>query len=226
MNDKNIVVFDFETAGDIVQKNGTLDASRVVPIQIACVVLDPRKLKVIPGSEFESIMRPPEGTKLNAKALEINKKTEAEIWNAPGDWEAVWVRFCNHVRKYNPRGASPFTAPIPAGKNIRNFDMPIAQWLCEKFNQVDKSGTQNIYSNRQSLDLEDNIFAWFEDNQELENYKMDTLREYFGLSTEGAHDAMVDVLQTAYLLRKFHHLHRDLFPRIKFKGSAAGAVLK
>lgn len=219
MNNLNIVVFDFETAGTIVRKNGGLDASQLIPIQIACVVLDARKLNIIPGSEFQSMMRPPEDCVLNPQALSVNKKTEKEIREAPADWQTVWTAFCNHVKRFNPNNNSAFTAPIPAGKNIRNFDLPIANWLCEKYGFVDKNNNPNIFNSRISLDIEDNLFSWFWHNSELSDYKMDTVREYFGLSSENAHDAAEDVRQTAIVLKQFLLLHKSLFKKVGFKNS-------
>jgi len=223
VNVNNIVVFDFETGGDIAYKNGVLDASRVVPIQIACLALDPRKLHVIEGSQFCSLMRPPKGTPLNPKALEVNKLTPEQVWAAPGDWETVWKRFAHHVQRFNPKGSSPFTAPIAAGKNIRNFDMPIVQWLCDQYGFVDKGGKQTLFNQIKTIDLEDFLFHWFEGNDELPNYKMDTVREYFGLSSEGGHSADVDVDQTATLIRKFLYMYRNLSPKVKFRNSAKAA---
>lgn len=224
MNENVLLVFDFETAGALSHGPHGLDAGKVHPIQIACVALHPRKLTVIPGSEFESMMRPPAGAKLNPKALEVNKKTPEQVWAAP-ETPVVWERFAAHVRKFNPKGASPFSAPIPCGKNIRNFDLPIVQWLCEQHGPTDKAGRQSLFHNRIQLDLEDFLWTWFENSEDLANYAMDTVRPFFGLSNENSHDALVDVKQTALLVRLFLQLHRNLHPKVQFRKAAAGLEL-
>jgi DNA polymerase III epsilon subunit-like protein len=63
------------------------------------------------------------------------------------------------------------------------------------------------------------IFYWFESNSELKNYTLDNLREYLGISKEGAHDALKDVKDTAEILIRFLKLHRNLGKKVKFKDS-------
>ena len=54
-------------------------------------------------------------------------------------------------------------------------------------------------------------------NDELKNYTLDNLREYLGISKEGAHDALKDVKDTAQIMIRFLRLHRNLSSKIKFK---------
>jgi DNA polymerase III epsilon subunit-like protein len=141
----------------------------------------------------------------------------------------VWEAFAKFVRKHNKKGTEK-TAPIGIGKNSDNFDFPIANRLCRTYGMVDKEGRPNLFNNRLQLDIEKIIWLWFEDCDDLPNHRMDTLREYFGLSTEGAHDALVDVKQTAEIFKRFLKLHRKLKamktnegePWIKFKDSCKG----
>ena len=63
------------------------------------------------------------------------------------------------------------------------------------------------------------IFYWFEGNNELKSYSLDTVRDYFGISKEGGHDAMKDVKDTANILIRFMKLHRNTSSKVKFKGS-------
>ena len=63
------------------------------------------------------------------------------------------------------------------------------------------------------------IFYWFEGNNELKNYKMDNLREYFGMDKDGAHDALKDVQDTAGLLIRFLKLHRNVAQKVSFRDS-------
>ena len=63
------------------------------------------------------------------------------------------------------------------------------------------------------------MFYWFEGNNQLQNYTLDHVREYFGLTSDNAHDALKDVQDTAELLMRFMRLFRNLSQKIKFQGS-------
>lgn len=215
MNTNHIICFDFETTG--------LDTETCHPIQIAAIVIDPRKLEVIPGATFNSMMCPdikPEqwvtAEEDWKKALEINNKTMAQIKAAPKEGE-VWKAFVGFVNKYNPQG-NHYNAPIAAGQNIDRYDTPIADRLNKKHKIPKKENKPLLFNTLISLDLKNFLFAWFEGNNELKNYSMNTVRPYMGISSEGAHDALVDVEQTAAIIIKFLKLHRRLFPNIPFKG--------
>jgi DNA polymerase III epsilon subunit-like protein len=45
------------------------------------------------------------------------------------------------------------------------------------------------------------------------------MRDYLGISKEGAHDALKDVQDCAKILIRFMKLHRRLVPKIVFKDS-------
>jgi DNA polymerase III epsilon subunit-like protein len=48
---------------------------------------------------------------------------------------------------------------------------------------------------------------------------MDALREFFGLSTENSHDALVDVQQGAELLCRFLKLQRGISSKVNWKNN-------
>ena len=50
MNYRDYVVYDFETT--------SANPHKTQPVQIAAVVIHGRQLKIKPGSEFESLMKP------------------------------------------------------------------------------------------------------------------------------------------------------------------------
>lgn len=210
-----IVVFDFET--------WSLDTARCEVVQVACLAMDYRSLKVVPGSEFSSYIKPLDRDNFDQRAIDVNGITHAKVEDAP-ELEAVWGRFAEHVYRYNPRGKSPFTAPIPAGKNILKFDMPIYERLARKYKTTDSGGKPNLFHERIDFDVEADLRRWFGHTDEMENLKMDTLRKYLGLPKEGAHDALVDVRQTAMLLASFHGLYRKSGKRVKFKDAYAKAA--
>jgi DNA polymerase III epsilon subunit-like protein len=212
MNLCNIICFDFETGG--------LDTAKCSPIQVAAIVINPRTLEPIPGAVFNSMMCPTTKEEFDAiedQALAVNKKTREQIKAAPLE-NLVWNNFTEFVLRYkNIAGL-----PVPAGQNILGFDLPISERLCKKYGPWDKKRNQQaLWNNRDGIDLLKYIFAWFENNNELDNYKMDTLRDYFGLSKEGAHDAYQDVKDTWAIISKFLKLHRTLAKRVTFKGAFA-----
>ena len=214
-NNNAIICFDFETGG--------VDHQVHEPLSLAAIAIDPRRLVQYPNGEFkETLMRPPgdeKDWKIEAKALEINSIKIEDVRNAMPRAE-VWKEFARFVNKYNPKGL-PTSAPIPAGQNIKNFDLHIAERLCRENNILNRDKKPFLFNQRNQLDLVDITFLWFENNDELANHKMDTLRDYFSITKDGAHSAMVDVKQTADLIVRFMKLHRKLFPSIPFKGSFA-----
>lgn len=210
MNTRHIVVFDFETS--------SADPFTTQALQIAAVAVHPRRLTV--GESFKSLIKPENPDTVEQGALDVNHLDMTVLMEAPSI-EQVWHDFTNFVNKFNPK-KDPFTAPIPAGYNIKGFDMHIVERMCERFGPVNKKrGGQGLFSNFVMFDVMDDIFRWTENNQVLPNMKLDTVRGWMGLSTVGAHDALVDCEQTAEILIRFLSLYRRLFPKVKFAGAAA-----
>lgn len=173
-----------------------------------------RNLEAIPGATFNSLMRPKddEWDKIEDQALAINGITHEKLKEAP-ERKAVWENFVSFVGRFK-KGSHPIMRPIPAGINILNYDLVIIDRLCREYGQVDKDGKQAIFNPRDRLDLINFCFAWFENQAHPAKYNMDSLRAHFGLNTEGAHSALVDVQQTGLLIIKFLKLHRTLFHRV------------
>ena len=211
MNNLDIICFDFETTG---LRHDYHDV-----IQVAGKAYNCRSLEAYPpdNGEFVSLMKPLYFDRIDEGALRVNKITRKELEGAP-DQKVVWNRFVEWVGRYNPKG-SAYMAPIAAGKNIRNFDLKFVETL-NKLHCLQGEKTV-LFNNRIQLELEDFMFSWFENSKDLPNLKMDTLRKYFGLSTKGAHSALVDVSQTGELLMRFLRLHRSLqkTQNIRFKGA-------
>lgn len=221
MNQLDIIVFDLETGG--------LESNFHDAIQVAGKAFNSRSLEPYPpeeGGEFVSLMKPLHFDRLTPGAERVHKITPEILKGAP-DQKIVWNQFVAWVNKFNTKGTK-YGAPIAAGKNIRAFDMKFVEVL----NQLHcpKKEKTLLFNQRMQLDLEDVMFLWFENDGELSNMKMDTLRQYFGMNTEGAHNALVDVRQTGELLIRFLKLHRELRrrvsksggPLIKLEGSMSG----
>jgi len=202
-------VFDFETGG--------IDPKVCEPLQLAAVVIDSRSLEIKPGSEFQTYIKPASWDNVSQEALNINKIDRKEVDEKGLNLKTAWEAFTSYVNKYNKK-KSFWGAPIAAGHNIVAYDMIIVNRLCELYGPLDnKSKSPILFHGRDKLDLMNLSFLWFENNRELENYKLDTLRKYFGLSREGAHNAIKDVADTALILSRFLKFHRAIASKTTFK---------
>jgi len=225
MNNQIFCVYDFETAGK--------DAETTSPVQLAAIMIHPRTLKEIEGGTFSSRMQPEKDKDGNliydsstltfhAKNRGMSEKDILKEWEDSPHPKHVWEAFVKFVERFHKQGTkrkSKYSAPIRCGYNIINFDNIILERMCNLYGPVDKDKKQNMFYPRDNVDLLNWMFAWFENNAEVEKFNLDYLRTYFGISNEGAHDALVDVKQTAELMRRFLRLHRNFASKVKFKGS-------
>lgn len=225
INYNKICVFDFETDGS--------DPKQCSPVQIAAVIVDPIKLEIIPNSEFNIFFKPEVLSQnddyvyttdildFHAKVRGSSKEKILEDWKKYPPQDQSWKLFVNYLEKYHTRASkkSQFSAPIAAGYNINRFDLKIIDRLSNKYGNTNKEGTSDIFFPRDVVDIMNLVFYWFEHNNDLKNYTLDSLRDYFGISKEGAHDALKDVKDCAEILVRFLRLHRNLSQKIKFKNS-------
>lgn len=229
-NYQKLCVFDLETDG--------ADPGVCSPVQIAAVIIDPLRLEVIADSEFNISLKPdalaqnPEYDYADSDVLDFHAKVKGVAkgdvlseWHQYPKQDVGWKMFTSYLEMYHIRSdkKSCFTAPIAAGYNINRFDLPIIQRLSVKYNNLNKEGKSSLFYPRDVLDLMNVIFYWFENSNELKNYTLDNLRDYLGISKEGAHDALKDVKDTAEILIRFMKLHRNLARKVKFKGSFVNA---
>jgi DNA polymerase III epsilon subunit-like protein len=229
INYNKICVFDLETDGS--------DPRVCSPVQIAAVMIDPIKLELIKDSEFNINIKPEVMEKddkyeyttdildFHARVKGSSKEKVYAEWQTYPKQEHSWKMFTSYLEQYHTRSSkkSQFSAPIAAGYNINRFDLPIIGRLSEKFGNVNKEGRTDIFYPRDVVDIMNMIFYWFENSNDLKNYTLDALRDYFGISKEGAHDALKDVKDSADILIRFLRLHRNLSKKIKFQGSFTNA---
>lgn len=225
INYNKICVFDFETDG--------IDAESCSPVQLAAVMIDPISLEIVPSSEFniyfkpETLEKDPEYTyttdvvDFHAKVYGCSKDDIMAKWKSNPSQQHSWKMFTDYLDKYHTRTSkkSQFSAPIAAGYNIYRFDLPIINRLSAKYKNLNKEGKTDLFYPRDVIDVINLVFYWFEQNSDIKSYTLDSLREYFGISTEGAHDASKDVTDTANIMIRFMKLHRRLSKNIKFKDS-------
>lgn len=227
-NFHKICVFDLETDG--------ANPDVCSPVQIAAVMIDPNRLEIIKDSEFNISLKPaaleenPEYCYEDSDVLDFHAKVRATSKeNILNDWrtyqkqEHGWKTFVSYLEMYHSRSGkkSCFTAPLAAGYNINRFDLRIIDNLSKKYGNTNKEGRNGLFFPRDVLDVMNVIFYWFEGNDELKNYTLDHIREYFGMSGEGAHDALKDVKDTADILIRFMKLFRSTSSKVKFKGAFA-----
>ncbi len=222
MNSNTIIVYDLET--------GSKNPYKTQPIQIAAIAIDGRKLEVLENSTFESLIRPHEKAQasfldeIEDEALKVNKKDRNEIAKAP-TLDVVWSSFTAYCRRFNST-KNRWKAPIRAGFNNLGFDDIILNRVAGgNFVYDPKKQEKGVYGfgpwddNWRSCDLFHPIHSidlmkiawyWLEGVDGIEKFSLDSLREYFGMSTEGTHDALVDVKDTAELIIRFLKLSRQM----------------
>lgn len=205
VNQLDYISFDFETYG--------LEPDWAEAVQIGAHAFDGRTLEPYPDDvgKFESLMRPLYPERLDdpkaQKALDVNKLKKEDILAAP-DQKVVWNNFVNWVKKFNKKGGSKWGAPIAVGQNIKGFDFKFVDIL-NRLHVKTKENTV-LFNEMFVLDLKDCLWLWFESDASLDNYKMDTWREYRKLPKDGAHSAYFDALQEGLEALKFVRLHRSL----------------
>ena len=223
---KKICVFDFETDGS--------DPDVCSPVQLSAVIIDPIKLEIIPESDFNVYFKPEvmendPSYEYTTDILDFHSRVKGcsqedvyKMWQNYPSQQISWNSFTTYLDKYHCGGRkkkSVFTAPIAAGYNIHRFDLKIVNRLSAKYKNLEpKENISNLFYPRDTLDIMNLIFYWFESN-DLKSYALDNVREYLGISKDGAHDAKKDVMDCAKILIRFLRLHRNLVSKIKFQGS-------
>ena len=208
-----LVVFDFETADT--NKN-RVSHETALPVQLAAIPLDENSLEVIddplcffinPGEE---ILDSPTFYQDYSNVLAFHEKAQGkpkeelvELWRSGLAVKDAMKEFKDYVKSYTKGSKKAF----PAGMNIRNFDLPILERL------IDKGWP---FARTEVWDIRDIAQMWFKYSRNPPklngrvSYSFDSLRQYFEMSTENAHDALVDVRQEADLLRRFLRLQKNL----------------
>lgn len=230
----NIIVYDFET--------GSTNPLKCQPLQLAAVIVDAQRLEIVKDSEFNSLIRYLEDDEAEAAgldplkedALKKNKLDREELKKAPSP-EAVWNMYVEYVKNYNKKGINgkSWDAPVRSGFNL-DFDDTICRRLCNEYGPKSEGINIPIY-HPHKIDVMELIMSMFNGHQMSRSNRInfDTIREYMGYKKEGAHNAKIDVIQTADLLIRFFKLFRGLIngeinlplgKKVKFKGCVNGKV--
>lgn len=219
-----VIVFDFETDG-----KSPADCNIV---QIAAVPIDLRNLTILSDDFLEMDVKPNELDELG-RAGYIEHREDTINWHASiqnksvneivDRWEKgfaekdAWDEFGRYIKNFN-KGGSWDKQAIPAGQNIRGYDLPICERYAKKYKSLP-------FSKRDVFDLMDFTRIWFLFCPDPPaSLSMDNLREYFGIDKTGAHDARKDVLDTSHLIVKFLGLHERIAPKITWNTEATQKV--
>lgn len=229
MNFQDFIVYDIET--------GSRNPHTTQPLQIAAIVIDGRRLVLKENAVFKSLIRPildeeelaKEGfAKVEEEALNVNHLTFEGLKDAPL-LKNVMTSFVDFVKLYNYKG-DLWSAPILCGFNNNGFDDVIMTRLLKKFGFWDEEKGKNaVFHPAKNVDVMKMVFPWFENTKmETSSFSLDALRDYFGMSKEGAHDALVDVYDTAEIMVRFLKMHRHFMDNglIEMKGRFSERILK
>jgi DNA polymerase III epsilon subunit-like protein len=187
INYNKICVFDFETDGS--------NPKECSPVQIAALIIDPIKLEIVPNSEFNIFFKPEtlaanENYEYTTDILDFHAKVKGcskddvlSQWKNYPSQEQSWKMFINYLDMHHSRSSkkSQFSAPIAAGYNINRFDLNIIERLSIKYGNLNKENRTDIFYPRDVIDVMNLIFYWFEHNNDLKSYTLDSLRDYFGI---------------------------------------------
>lgn len=140
------------------------------------------------------------------------------------DLKIVWSNFTAFVNRYNPK-KDKWNAPIQAGFNIENYDTEIVRRCCQLHGPYDKEYmAQSLFHPFNTFDIMKDVFRFTENRQDMRSISMDSVREWMGLSKDGAHDAMIDVSHGTLIMIKYIQLYRHFSPKIKFENCFGGNV--
>ena len=225
MNHRWIIVYDLETDGP--------DPTTANPVEIAAVPVNPRTLEIKMDDTFEVTVKPPGIDKDDYFTTGVQKTIDwhastrgcssediVSTWKKGKSQKVAMKNFCSYLQKYHiekdPMRRIYFTEPAYSGYNVDGFDDIIIRNMC------DRHKLDYPFAKMGNMDLLHYITYWFENMPEPENYKMDTLKEFFGLQSHGqAHSAISDVVDTAKILVRFLKFARRQVSVDKFKGSFA-----
>lgn len=219
INHNTLISFDFETT--------SANPHRAEITQVGAVAINRNNLKII--DTFKAEMKPENMDAIEDGALIATGMSREQIAGFP-ETSIIWPTFVNWVKKHNKKG-NVYTAPIPCGLNIINYDMPILRRYCKKFKTEwdDDRQDQKLFSQVYKYDLLDHIWFWFENNPDLEKLKIEYLLRYLGFPEEiinGSHDALNDATNVAKIIIRMFRLGRYMTEsnsegkrRLEMKGS-------
>lgn len=221
MRQNNIVFYDYETTGL------KLDSLQIT--QVAAVGICGKTLTFTKNDIFNSYIKIElDENECREKGLEpLTQKimdlthVSPEILEAAPTQDVVYSKFKDFVKRYNDGGNTKFQRPIAAGFNIRNYDHPITDRWSNENNDVDADGKNQLFHCMHMLDLKDVEYLTLENISSINSISFDNLRTLYGFSKDGAHNALVDVVQGSLLLCRKMNYFRGNCKKRYFENSMA-----
>ncbi len=209
----NICFYDLETGGN--------DPFTCEPIELFAVVVDSQNFAEKENGRFGPvIIKPTDMNKVQDAALAVNKITREQLAEGK-DQETVFREFCAFCRMFQAKD-SKWDACYSGGYNIKGFDNIIVNLLCKKYGYVDGDGSAKLFHPSHTFDLMDYSRIYFENTKDgPAGYSLSALLDFMGLSTDKAHTAEQDVLNTLAVLKRMVMFHRKVSERNieKFRGA-------
>lgn len=212
MNFNALCCYDFESTGRF--------AESAQIVQIGAIMIDPRRLEIIEGTEFDILVKPLYSDSAKAMGLEelsdgaikIHGKTHELLAEKGVSFESAMANFVEYVNSHNP-AKTKWKAPIAAGYNINNYDSVILK------RDLARCGLDNPFHPIYAVDGLQFMFGLFENDKNVTSLSADNLiRRHMGWKDKGAsHDALSDVIMTAELLCKTLRLMRKVASKTVFE---------
>lgn len=215
---KYYIVLDLETDWN------KPEDERCDAVQIASIMLDYDTLKEIPNSTFNSPIKPPDFDQKDyydyhkdtldwhCKLNKCDWPTLRAKWEKYPEEKVVWNSFLQYLKRYNPKEAM-YTAPTAVGANIITFDLLILDRIAKR-----NGTTKTLFYMRDTVNVQFLVQQHLHYRKDApKNYTMDTLRDYFGIKNDGAHDALFDVRTTAAIFRRFWNWQRTIAAKTDFR---------
>lgn len=216
MNTSQYILFDLETSG--------ISTETAQIVQIGAITIDGRRMEIIEGSEFDILIKPLYGEEcaqaglqeLTDGAINIHKKGHALLAEKGVSLETGLSSFVSYVNAQN-YSKTKWKAPIPAGYNIVNYDLPIL------WRDLKRTGLTDPFHPSIKADVMQVMHMFFENDKNVHRLSADSLiRKHMGWKDKGeSHDALGDVIMTAELFIKSMRLIRKSVSTVKFENCFA-----
>jgi len=216
MNYSTVICFDLETSG--------ISTETAQIVQIGAIAVDGRRMEIIEGSEFDILIKPLYGEEcaqaglqeLTDGAINIHKKGHALLAEKGVSLETGLTSFIGYVNSHN-YSKTKWKAPIPAGYNIVNYDLPIL------WRDLKRTGLTDPFHPSIKADVMQVMHLFFENDKNVHRLSADSLiRKHMGWKDKGeSHDALGDVIMTAELFIKSMRLIRKAVSTVKFENCFA-----
>lgn len=202
------ICLDLETVGKDSAPVACTATSDIV--QIGCIPVDLDRLEVIEEDFLNLIVKPKD---FKSKTFEQDysrvidfhcknlNKTKAELIKM---W-SMGLTEINALKELTSYAKSFGSKPTLLTHNGRNFDEPI---LKRKYKEYKKAYPFQFKGHIDTMD----VFGWYfrYATNKPKNFKLDDVLPFLGISSDGSHDALVDVRNTATVALKFLGVQKAL----------------